>query len=225
MKSIIKVFYSPQKGFKEIEEKRINLLIPLLILILFSLLINLLYVNFIIYPRKFELIQSQNLPPERVEIMSKFLSRSFLNFQTVFNTIIFFPLIIFIISSFYHLLVPIIGGNSQFNHALLYVICSKFINVFTHYVKFPISLLTNKMEVHMDLAILFPFLKEKSFLYLFLSQIDIFTIYSLYIVACGMNILSKTPKRNALMFVYFLWLFISIIISILSFKTRKGFGF
>ncbi len=225
MKSIIKVLYSPEKGFKEIEEKRINPLIPLLILILFSLIINLLYVNFVIYPKRFEFIQSQNLPPERSEIMIKFLSRGFLNFQIIFSSIIFLPIIILIISSFYHILVPIIGGFSEFNHALLYVICSKFINIFAHYVKFPISLLTNKIQVHMDLAILFPFLNEKSFIYLFLSQIDIFTIYSLYIVVCGMNILSKTPKRNALVSVYFLWLFISIIISILGLKTRRGFGF
>jgi len=225
MKSIIKVLYSPEKGFREIEEKRINPLIPFLILILFSLFINLLYVNFIIYPKRFEIIQTQNLPPESVEIMSKFLSRTFLNFQTLFNTIIFLPIILLIISLFYHLLVPVIGGNSEFNHALLYVICSKFINVFAHYVKFPISLLTNKIQVHMDLAILFPFLNEKSFLYIFFSQIDIFTIYSLYIITSGMNVLSKTPKRNALIFVYSLWIFISIIISILSLKTRKGFGF
>jgi len=225
MKNIIKILYSPENGFKEIEGKKINLFIPFLILILFSLLINLLYVNFIIYPKRFEIIQSQNLPYQDTEMISKFLSRGFLNFQTLFGTIIFLPIVILLISSFYHILVPLIGGISEFNHSLLYVMSSKFINIFAHYVKFPISLLTNKIQVHMDLAILFPFLNEKSFLYLFLSQIDIFTIYSLYIVACGMNVLSKVSKRNALIFVYLLWLFISIVISILGLKTRKGFGF
>lgn len=224
MKNIIKIFYSPSRTFEEIKEKNIKPLLPFFILILFSLIINLLYANFVIYPRRTELLQMQNLPPETIERASKFLSREFLNIQTVLGTFIFFPVLILLISLFYHLLVPLFEGESKFEHAFIYVVYSKFINVLAHYIKFPISFFKKEVVVHTDLAVFFPFLKDKIFLYLFLTQFDIFTIYSLYVVSCGMNILSSVPKRKALFLVYSLWLLVSIIISILGIG-RKRFTF
>lgn len=221
MKNVIKIFYSPEKAFKEIKEKNIKPLLPFLILVFFSLIINLLYANFIIYPKKAELLQMQNLPPEAIERASKFLSREFLNIQTLLGTFIFFPITILLISGFYHLLIPIFGGESKFEHAFIYVVYSKFINVLAHYIKFPISLFKKGLIVHTNLAVFFPFLKNKIFLYLFLTQFDIFTIYSLYVISCGMNILSGVPKKRALFIVYSLWLLVSIIISILGIKGRR----
>ncbi|MEO0275976.1 MAG: YIP1 family protein [candidate division WOR-3 bacterium] len=223
MKTIIKIFYSPEETFKEVKGKNIKPLLPFLILVFFSLIINLLYANFIIYPKKAELLQMQNLPSEVIERASKFLSREFLNIQTLLGTFIFFPITILLISLIYHLLVPILGGESKFEHAFLYVIYSKFINVFANYIKFPISLLKTDGRVHTDLSIFFPFLKDKIFTYFFLSQIDIFTIYSLYVISCGMNILSGVKKRKALILVYSLWFLVSIIISILGVKGGKLF--
>ncbi len=221
MRNIIKIFYSPKEAFKEAKEKNIKPLFPLLILILFSIIINLLYANFIVYPKRLEIIQMQNLPPEAVERASKFLSREFLNIQTLVATLIFFPIGVLLISLVYHLLVPLLGGESKFEDAFLYVTYSKFINVLSHYIKFPISFFKKEVLVHTDLAIFFPFLKDKIFLYLFLTQFDIFTIYSLYIVSCGMQIFSNLSRKKSLILVYSLWLLVSVVISILGIKVRR----
>ena len=226
MKYIIKIFYSPEKTFKEVKEKNVKPLVPLLILILFSVIINLLYVNFIIYPKRLEIIEMQNLPPEALERASKFLSREFLNIQTLIGTLIFFPITILFISLVYHLAIPLLGGESKFEHAFLYVTYSKFVNVLSHYIKFPISFFKKNVIVQTDLAIFFPFLKDKIFfLYLLLTQFDIFTIYSLYVISCGMQTFSNVPKKRSLILVYSLWLLVAVVISILGIKGERKFTF
>lgn len=223
MKSLIKVFYAPEDTFKEVKEAKKGLWIPFLILLVLSIIIALLYVNYIVYPRRMEFLQSGQMPQEAMERAQKFMSRPFLNITTFLQTLIGVPVVLLITALVYHLATGFLGGEPKFEFTFLYVVYAKFINLISVYIKFPVSLLTKKARIHTDLALLFPFLKGKNFLYILLTQIDIFTLYSLYVTACGMAILSKVKKKNALIFVYVLWFLISILISIIGFKAGGKF--
>ncbi len=223
MKNLIKIFYSPEEAFKDIKEAKKELWLPFLVLLALSIIIALLYVNYIVYPRRMEFLQSGQIPPEAMERAQKFMSRPFLNITTFLQTLIGLPVVILITAMVYHLATGFLGGESKFEFPLLYVVYAKFINLLSAYIKFPISLFAQKTRVHTDLALFFPFLKGKSFLYILLTQIDIFTLYSLYVVACGMTVLSKVKKKNALIFVYVLWFLISVLISVIGIKAGGRF--
>lgn len=216
MKGIIKIFYAPEETFREIKEKGINIWIPFIILLILSLIITLLYANFIFYPKRIEFIRSGEIPPETLERAEKFMSRPFLILTSIIQTLIGLPLILIIFSFAYHFGAELLGGKSRFELAFLYVIYSRFINVLSHIIKFPLAVLTKKVVVHTDLSLFFPFIKGKNFFYLLLTKIDIFTIWSLYVIVCGMTILSDVQKKRATVFVYLLWLLIAFILSILG---------
>lgn len=225
MKSIIKVFYAPEETFKDLKEKGTNIWIPFLFLLFLSILVALLYVNFIIYPRRIEFMQSGQIPPDAAERMQKFISRPFLTITSLLQTLIGVPTILLLTALVYHFGTELIGGKSRFEFTFLYVVYSKFINLFSHLIKFLVAFFTKKMVIHTDLALFFPFIKGKNFFYLFLTKIDIFTIWSLYVVACGMRVFGEVDKERAIIFVYSLWLVIAVLLSIIGLfgKGRVAF--
>lgn len=218
---IIGVFYSPALIFERLDEKE-NVWFPFMFLLGISIIISLLYVNFVVFPFRENILAQREIPPEAMEQARRFMSRPFMNISTLVSTLIGLPLIIVLISAIFYFGIQIFGGVPNFSQTFLYVVYSWFIQVLGNLLRFPIALIKKSPEVHTDLTLFLPFLSKKNFLFSFFSHWDIFVLWSLYAMVCGMSVTSKVSKKTAFIFIYTLWFIFAFIFSLFSLFRFRG---
>jgi hypothetical protein len=212
LRRILGVFYAPERTFNGMQE-RPRPWIPLLIIVLVSLIVffvKLPMVREFVLERAGEFMGSE---PERAERMRGFAESSGLLIQGIAGTVLLVPLWFAVQALVFQVLVPLVGGEGKFIRTFTAVAYAGLIDLLGALVKLVLLFVKGSIDVHTDLTLFLPMLERNTYLYRFLAKVDLFTIWSLFVVGVGITVLCRSNKRGTLAMVYGLWLVFIVITS------------
>ncbi len=216
MKGLIDIIVNPNKVFSEERRPWAPFLATVIISLLYYLSIQLLLRDQIL-AKSLEYIS--NLPEEQKErALAMINSHTRLIFGAI-SILIIIPIKILLQSAIYHFVAPVFEGNLSFKNSLTLLSYANFVSSLSAIVKLPLALLTGDPFVRTDLGFLFPDLK--GYMGSILSQIDLFTIWSLYILAMGIEKYGKVKKNVSYLLVAILWL-VYILVIFPTFMARRS---
>ncbi len=217
MKSALKVFYAPNEAMAEINENP-RPWIPFVLVVLLSLVVFLISFTFI----KEEAIREamkriEELPPEQRDMAMKSVKAGYMMLTGIIGVIVMNPLKMLLQGLAFQGGLKFVGGDAPYNKVLSVVAHANLISVFGNILKLPVIVLTKSPKVHYDLAIFVSSMEPKSYLYRFLSQIDIFTIWSLFVLGTGLSVVGNVERRKAMYFVFGVWILYILLVPLIPF--------
>jgi len=218
MKKLVEIIYNPRKVF----EADGSFVIPFVAVIILSIIFLV-----ILTPVRFEQIL-QNVT-ERIKDLPQEQQETILRSMTVKNIIIkggiailiMIPIKIILQALIYQVLLPLAGGELSLKNSLFVLSYANLISTFSGFVKVPVALVSKNINVRTDLSILLS--SEGGYLWKVLSQIDIFTIWSLGILGLGLSIMGKVEKKKAYILIGILWLAYILLVPLIPWG-RGGYG-
>jgi len=218
MKKLIEIVYNPRKVFQEDG----SFIIPFIAVIILSIVFLV-----ILTPVRFEQIL-QNVT-ERIQDLPQEQQERILGSMTVKNIIIrggiailiMVPIKIILQALIYQVSLPLIGGELSLKNSLFILSYANLISTFSGFLKVPVALISKNINVRTDLSIFLP--QGSGYLWKVLSQIDLFTIWSLGILGLGLSIMGKVEKKKAYILVGMLWLAYILLMPLIPWG-RGGLG-
>jgi len=218
MKDLISIVVNPSSYF----DQRRRPWLPLIATIVISLL-GFLAIQFGL---KHELMQKtleyiQNLPEDQKEkALASLTNRNRIILFGALFIVILTPIKILIQSLIYSTSAPIMGKELPFMESLTITSSANFVSSLSLFVKVPIALLSKNPIVRTDLGVLFE--RSRGYFPIVLSQVDIFTLWSLFIIATGLQKYGNMKEEESYGLVFLLWLvYIFGIAPLLA--IRRGF--
>ncbi len=219
MQVIYEIIVSPRKAFERLAEKS-RLWQGLLIVIPLIIIGNLIGVwggyEFIIQASQERLSQ---LTPEQAEAAARWMTLPIMLGTTAINRLILVPIVVLVQAVIFHLMVPLSGGEANFGRAFGIVIWSKMAIAVGAWVG---GLLTLAMgqPFRTDLGLL---VDMSSKLQGGLSQVELFSLWSLVLVAEGMVSVLGCRRAMSYTVVFGLWaIWVAISFGIGAFVGKMG---
>ncbi|GEM_PF-3628790 len=202
---ILRIFYDPVKVFRKREmDEGINPWIIFGGIVVVSVIIYLLSFKHQ-YPYLMEQISQrlQNLPEEqRQQALQKFTKERLL-ISGLVTVILMVPVKLLFQGLIFQQVFSIWGNIRSFADSLYVVVYANIISLASQILKLIIEYATGKPFVSFDLSIFF---KNKGTLYRVMSNVDIFTILSLSVMAIGFSELARVNRERSFTVVFGLWL-------------------
>jgi len=207
---IISIFWEPSKTFKAISEKvsALDIIIPLLLVCIVAWISIPVTTPIALKEQQAKMESSerfQNLPEAQQEqIMERFEKggNKLLGYIispfviTLFSAIM--GLILIFVSNF------LLGGDRKFKEMWSLSLYAGLIDLVASAVKIPLMVQKGSMKVYTSVAI---FMEESSsFLFRFMTKIDIFTLWKVVVIAIGISIFTKKELSKPLIYMVILWL-------------------
>ena len=218
MKKLIEIVYNPRKVFQEDG----GFIIPFIAVIILSIVFLV-----ILTPVRFEQIlqnvteRIQDLPQEQQERILGSMSVKNIIIRGGIAILIMVPIKIILQALIYQVSLPLIGGELSLKSSLFILSYANLISTFSGFLKVPVALISKNINVRTDLSIFLP--QGSGYLWKVLSQIDLFTIWSLGILGLGLSIMGKVEKKKAYILVGMLWLAYILLMPLIPWG-RGGLG-
>ncbi|MEO0228718.1 MAG: YIP1 family protein [candidate division WOR-3 bacterium] len=202
MVDLIKIITSPTKVFDKEKKPWLPLVATVIISIIGFLTLRTVLANeFSEKALKF----IENLPEEQKQrALDQIGNLPRMLIVGVATIIILTPLKILIQALIFNTAAPLMGGELSFPGAIVVMSFANYISSLSWLIKVPIAIITREPVVRTDLGVLFTELK--GYLPIVLSQIDIFTIWSLIIIAIGLEKYAKIERKKGYILVLTLWI-------------------
>jgi hypothetical protein len=201
MKDLITIITTPAKVFEEEKKPWIPIISTIIISILGFLVLRLaLSAEFAEKTR--QLIE--NLPEDQKErALAGLTNTTRMLLVGTITILIITPIKILLQSIIFNQTAPIFGGELSFLNSMTILGYANFVSSLSLLIKVPVAIITRQPLVRTDLGILFD--EIKGYLPVVLSQVDIFTIWSLIVIAIGLNKYAKLDKNKSFLLVFILW--------------------
>ncbi len=201
MAVVYNILIAPAKAFQSIKQKPMWWQGLLLTAILISVANVLAVWGSYDYIYQLSLQHMGQLSPEQAEAAQKFMSLPVMVTTTGITTLITGIVAVFVQAGVFHLLTPLAGGETRFTRALGIVVWSKMAIVVGAWFTGLMSLIT-RVPFRADLGV---FVGETSKLQAGLSQFELFSVWSLILVAEGMHRVSGCRRNMAYVVVFSAW--------------------
>ena len=219
LKSLWQVFYEPDRVFEE----RASFLWPFLLGLLLTVLALWLVMPFVSHLQLEKLKETMPQLSEDPARLAAFQHRMFL--YSLLSVIVVYPLKILLQGLVFHGVMPLVGGEGEYGHALLAVVYGSWISAVGNLLKAVISRITGIFPLHLDLAALVPADAANGPLGYVLSQVDLFTLWSLWVVGTGLAVLYRTDRRKGYAVVLGVWVVYLLLLALLAvFGPGKNFA-
>lgn len=198
LQRIINVFVNPSTTFKAVKV-RPSWLVPVLIILALTLMMTILLKPVILkeqYTRAVEKLEERGMNQEQIDMAleqnGKIMKYAF------FPAAIIGVLISLLLSAAVWLFVSntLLGGTSQYGQMLEISAYTSLITSLGGFVKLPIMLQKETINVHFSLATLMSDGAKNSFLYKFLVNTDLFNVWSIAVLCIAIAIVSGLKVKK-----------------------------
>ena len=221
--NFLEIYSAPTRAFTKLSEKP-KWLIPLIIVVIVTILLTLVAVSHVNWEeqkaRIAEMMQSRNVPQERIDQTLRSMTPTTGLIRSIILVLIITPLGILIFTLLLNVLIPLLGSPGSFKKTLSIMTNSALVRIPAAIVKAVLIFIKGSPEVYTSLAMLFPKMPHRGFLFNFFARIDFFTIWELILIALGLKILFKISGNKTYYVVFGLWLLYNIVFSL--FPARFG---
>ena len=218
---VLRVVYSPAQVFLELD-RRPDWLVPLLICLLVAAISSWVLIPNVILPTQREALESRGLTEEQLEAARPWLEGNRPVYIGLATALVFTALGLVVVAGIFHLVCALLlGGQANFVRTFAVMVYSSIVIVPESIVKVPIQLITKSAEAHTSLALILSAPEGSSvfayrFLYRFLDQVDIFALWKVVLIAVGLSVMFKFPRRKSYYVVGALWLVYAVVVSLVS---------
>jgi len=213
---VIGIFVCPKKTFQYLKEKP-DWLIPIIIVLIISLVITAVTLPTIILPERVaKIAENPNIPPEQLEEIQQRMQSPFTIILGLVALIIFYPLLLLIITGAIYGTCTLFEGESTFKQVFSVCSYSSLIGVLAQIIKTPIMFVKQSVNVQTSLALLLPGESLESFWYRLLAHFDLFTLWEIGLTIIGLSIVSKFSKGKSAMLILGLWVIWVLLSSLLG---------
>ncbi|MFP4547478.1 MAG: YIP1 family protein [Fidelibacterota bacterium] len=203
---IISIFWEPSKTFKAISEKvtAVDIIIPLLLVTIVSW-VTIPYVTPIaISEQKSKVEQSDRFNEEQKEAMLEGIEGGnkaigyIATPVTIIILSVLLALVLWFVGNF------LLGGDRKFMEMWAVAAFAGLIDMVASIIKVPLMVQKGTLNIYTSLAI---FMEESgSFLFRFMKNIDVFSLWKIIILAIGLSVLYKKKLTTPLTILIALWL-------------------
>ncbi|MCX5800703.1 MAG: YIP1 family protein [Candidatus Eisenbacteria bacterium] len=230
LRRVVRVVYGPAQVFGELD-RRPDWLVPLIICVLVAAIGSWILLPTVILPAQREVLESRGLTEEQLEAARPWLEGSRPLYVGLATAVVFTALGLVVVAGILYLICAmLLGGDANFVRTFAVIVYSSVIVVPESLVKIPIQLITKSAEAHTSLALILSSPGASSvfayrFLYRFLDQVsDMFAIWKFILVAVGISVMFKFPRRKSYYVVGALWLIWALGVAVVSGLTHRPTG-
>jgi len=212
---IIRILYDPVKVFRKREmEQGINPWILFVIIIVVSVFIFLLSLHHQYqYAVQKILERIQQLPEDQRKLALQHISYKRMLTTGLAAVIFMVPLKLLFQSLIFQQLFTIWGNIKSFSDSLYTVVYANLISIYAQILKLIIEYATDKPYVNFDLSLFVS--RQNTALYKILSNVDIFTIWSLIVMSIGFSELARVKRSKSITIVFGLWVIYIVLVGFL----------
>ncbi len=224
MKKLFGVFLNPSRVF-ESEKGDPNPWIPfvaVVIVVMVYVLITGVAIREVWVSKAMERIKE--LPPDQQKQALKTLSSGFMLISGILYSLILTPLKMFFTALYYTILIMIVGGEISYMSSLTTVSYANVISLLAFVIKAPLIIFTKNVEVTTSLVMFMKGMEPSSPIYKLASQVDFFTLWSLYVMGIGLSVLGGFSKKRGALMTYLSWLLWIFVYVFVSFFLLKSAG-
>ncbi len=216
MKNIINIFFAPTKVFQDLKEKPVWL-VPLVIILVVGVLIAVLTVvstRDIAATQQEEALRARGMTEEQMAQARTFMKGPGPAIFGGIGALIVMTGILLLFSLIVNVLIPPLGGTGNFKKVFCVITHAGLVRVPGDIIRFILMLVTKSIYATTSLAAFAPGLAKTGALYRLLSQLDIFVLWEMILIAMGISITNDLKKNNAYYLVFGIWLF-TVLLSVL----------
>ncbi|MGE5362093.1 MAG: YIP1 family protein [Bacteroidales bacterium] len=155
---------------------------------------------------------------QQLEMMQKIAP--YMGYIVIGQLLIVSPLILLAISGIVLAVFTMAGGDAKFKQVFAVVVHSGAVGVLGQLVTVPLSYITRSSQVVTNASVFFPMLDDKSFLYNVINKVDLFTVWSVMVMAIGLGVLYR--RRTGPIAVVFFVLYALIALGIAAFQAARS---
>jgi len=214
LKNFLNIFTRPGEVFERLKDNP-TWLIPLLVILIISAL-SYIPVHKIIIEYKLAEIENRVDDETQIEEIKSFLKSPLNMIISIIGVIVTIAVSIFLSSLVYYGVALLFGG--QINYLL-----SLSVVTFANLITIPGSIITSlliffKKSIYagFNLSLILPDGYMNGFTFTFLSQIDLFTVWSVYLCGLGISIVGNLKKKVIIPVFFFLWIIWLIVTSLIG---------
>jgi hypothetical protein len=203
--NIIGIYYQPAKVFEGMKQKP-QWLLPLIIGVLVTVLVTAIILKPIVFPEQIARINANpDIPDEAkqraVESMNGTASYIFALAAAAASQ----PLVMLLIATVYWGLLTMMGGRATFAGMFSATAWAGLVAIPGVIVKVPLMFVQETVKVHTSLALILPPEMEESFTFRLLAQVDVFTLWTLFVMAVGYSVFSGLDRKKSATVVFATW--------------------
>ncbi len=212
---IIRILYDPVKVFRKREmEQGINPWILFVVIIVVSVIIFLLSLHHQYqYALQRIMERIQQLPENQRKLALQHISYKRMLTTGLATVIFMVPLKLLFQSLIFQQVFTIWGNIKSFSDSLYTVVYGNLISIYAQILKLIIEYATGKPYVNFDLSLFVS--RQNTALYKILSNVDIFTIWSLIVMSIGFSELARVKRSKSFIIVFGLWIIYIVLVGFL----------
>ncbi|MDI6738798.1 MAG: YIP1 family protein [Candidatus Edwardsbacteria bacterium] len=203
--NILGIFYQPSKVFEGMKQKP-QWLVPLIVSILVALLVAVIILKPIVFPEQIARLNANpDIPPEAKERAIEQMDGTMAYVFGVGAAAVAQPLSMLAIAVLFWGIFTMLGGKAAFAGMFAVTAWAGLISIPGSIVKVPLMFIQETIKVHTSLALILPHEMEESFVFRLLSQIDVFTLWMLFVMAAGYSVFSGLERKKSYTAVFAVW--------------------
>ncbi|MRR08964.1 YIP1 family protein [bacterium] len=200
--NLIGIYYQPAKVFEDLKpDIKWRWLAPLLIAVLAGVAAYFIIRPVMIPEIMAKISQNPDIPPEALERIQSRVGSPL----GVINVVIFTPVVALLIGLVFWGIFSMLGGRTTFGHMFTATAWAMMVNLPSSLVRVPLILAQETIKVQTSLALVLPPEMEESFIFRLLAQVDIFTLWMLFVMATGYSVFTGLDRKKSYTAAYGAW--------------------
>lgn len=200
------VFAAPRIVFAYLD-RRPRILGALLVLVVVNALVGVLVTDVAMEEQRVEIASREGSNPEQAETIMKIMP-----VVIPVSSAVGVVVMVFLTAAIYLFITNILlGGSTSYRHMAAALAHISMITIVAAAVRVPLILLKGTTKVQTSLAAFLPSAGDKGPVYYALAQVEIFSLWTLWLSVIAVAILAKIPPRRAAMGMVGLWLLVALI--------------
>ncbi len=202
---LYQVLYAPARVFSAMAQKP-RWLAALLAVVLVTTAVTAVIMKPIVMPEQIERIaRNPDIPEDSKQQILERMDGPLVYWSGLIGALVSQPVVLLIVALAYWGLFSFLGGQAGFGHMFSAAVHGALVSIPAWLVKVPLMFAMDTAKVHTSLALALSPEAEGTFIYRLLARVDIFTIWSLGIMATGFSIYSGVKKQTAFWATFGLW--------------------
>jgi len=213
---IIGIYYRPAEVFEQLRSKTLWW-VPLIIVLVVSASAVLITRPIVMPEIMAQMAQNPDIPPESLPQVQERIENPLYSLLGVFVAM---PLTWVVIGLVFWGIFSMLGGKSSFVQMFTATVWPAMVSIPGSLIKVPMMFVMETAKVHTSLVLILPPEMEETFIFRLLSQIDIFVVWTVVVMALGYSVFTGVKKKKSLWAVFIVWAIWVLVIS--AFKGMGG---
>jgi hypothetical protein len=209
------IYYQPSKVFEQLKPKTLWW-VPFIILLAVSVAVMFITRPVVVPEIMDQMAKNPDIPAESLPQVQERIQNPLYG---LLGVLVGMPLVWVAIGLVFWGIFSMLGGKSSFGPMFAATAWAGMVSIPGSLIKVPLMFAMETAKVHTSLALILPPDMDETYIFRLLAQIDIFTIWTLAVMALGYSVFTGIKQKKSLWAVFIAWSVWALVIS-----AVKGMG-